>query len=93
MEGQTAAGLFGTPRHPYTAALLNALPDRNRAKERLATIPGVVPGIEDRPRGCLFNPRCPKVQAHCREVRPALTVETDCEVRCHYPLAEGERLP
>ena len=93
MEGQTAAGLFGAPRHPYTAALLNALPDRNRAKERLATIPGVVPGIEDRPRGCLFNPRCPKVQEHCRAVRPALTVESDREVRCHYPLAEGERLP
>ena len=93
MEGQTASGLFGAPRHPYTAALLNALPDRNRAKERLATIPGVVPGIEDRPRGCLFNPRCPKVQEHCRAVRPALTVESDREVRCHYPLVEGERLP
>jgi dipeptide transport system ATP-binding protein len=93
MEGQTAAGLFGAPRHPYTAALLNALPDRNRAKERLATIPGVVPGIEDRPLGCLFNPRCPKVREHCREVRPPLTKDDDRWVRCHYPLAEGERLP
>jgi dipeptide transport system ATP-binding protein len=93
MEGQTAAGLFGAPRHPYTAALLNALPDRNRAKERLATIPGVVPGIEDRPLGCLFNPRCPKMREHCREARPALTEDSDRWVRCHYPLAEGERLP
>ncbi len=93
MEGQTAAGLFDAPRHPYTAALLNALPDRNRAKERLATIPGVVPGIEDRPRGCLFNPRCPKMQEHCRDVRPALVEENGRWVRCHYPLAEGERLP
>ena len=93
MEGQSAAGLFSAPRHPYTGALLDALPDRNRAKERLATIPGVVPGIEDRPVGCLFSPRCPKVQQNCREVRPELTEDHGRWVRCFYPLVEGERLP
>jgi dipeptide transport system ATP-binding protein len=93
MEGQEADGLFSAPRHPYTAALLNALPDRNHAKARLATIPGVVPGIEDRPVGCLFNPRCPKADQHCRDMRPALTSEAGRMVRCHYPLAAGERLP
>jgi dipeptide transport system ATP-binding protein len=92
MEGQPAGALFEAPRHPYTAALLDALPDRNHAKARLATIPGVVPGIEDRPVGCLFQPRCPKADDFCRRVRPALTEESGRKVRCHYPLQPGERL-
>ena len=46
------------PRHPYTAALLAALPERALDKQRLPTIPGVVPGIDDRPAGCVFHPRC-----------------------------------
>ena len=58
MEEQPAAKLFASPQHPYTAALLAALPDRAADDERLATIPGVVPGLFDRPKGCLFAPRC-----------------------------------
>ncbi|MDQ4137056.1 MAG: ABC transporter ATP-binding protein, partial [Pseudomonadota bacterium] len=57
MEERNAADLFASPQHPYTAALLAALPERS-AGGRLATIPGVVPGLYDRPRGCLFSPRC-----------------------------------
>ena len=41
--------LFAAPRHPYTAALLAALPERALDRQRLPTIPGVVPGIDDRP--------------------------------------------
>ncbi|MEX1108992.1 MAG: ABC transporter ATP-binding protein [Dongiaceae bacterium] len=93
MEGQPTGSLFEAPRHPYTAALLDALPDRNHAKARLATIPGVVPGIDDRPAGCLFQPRCPKADDFCRRVRPALTTDAGRSVRCHYPLQPGERLP
>jgi dipeptide transport system ATP-binding protein len=93
MEGQPTRALFDAPHHPYTAALLDALPDRNEAKARLATIPGVVPGIEDRPVGCLFHPRCPRADNHCREVRPVMTESVGYTVRCHYPLKPGERLP
>ncbi|MEX0808197.1 MAG: oligopeptide/dipeptide ABC transporter ATP-binding protein, partial [Dongiaceae bacterium] len=93
MEGQPTGRLFEAPRHPYTAALLDALPDRNQVKARLATIPGVVPGIDDRPAGCLFEPRCPKADDFCRRVRPALTVDAGRSVRCHYPLQPGEQLP
>jgi len=87
VEEQPAEGLFAAPRHPYTAALLDALPERSAAKSRLATIPGVVPGIEDRPRGCLFHPRCRYATEFCVQQQPAL--ERDAEgrrVRCHYPL-------
>ena len=57
---ETAASRTSSPpaRHPYTAALLVALPERGVGHRRLPTIPGVVPGRFDRPGGCLFNPRC-----------------------------------
>ena len=58
VEEAPTAALFAAPRHPYTAALLDALPERALGRQRLPTIPGVVPGIDDRPAGCLFDPRC-----------------------------------
>ena len=58
VEEQPTEALFAAPRHPYTAALLDALPERAIGRDRLPTIPGTVPGIGDRPSGCLFNPRC-----------------------------------
>ncbi len=58
MEERGADALFADPEHPYTAALLAAMPERHTGGTRLATIPGVVPGLGDRPSGCLFAPRC-----------------------------------
>ena len=86
MEEQSAADLFRTPRHPYTAALLDALPERAEGRERLPTIPGLVPGIDDRPTGCLFAPRCRFRDARCDAERPALLPVMAAKVRCHYPL-------
>ena len=59
------ATLFENPHHPYTAALLAALPER-ATHRRLPAIPGVVPGQFDRPKGCLFAPRCEFAFAACR---------------------------
>jgi dipeptide transport system ATP-binding protein len=84
METRPAAALLDTPAHPYTEALLAALPERADARRRLATIPGVVPGVDDRPDGCLFAPRCRFVFDRCAE-RPALTAFGDGVVRCHAP--------
>ncbi len=89
MEEQPAAPLFAHPRHPYTAALLDALPERAEGKPRLPTIPGVVPGADDRPAGCLFAPRCRFRTAHCDAERPALRMVFDACVRCHYPLDDA----
>src|SRR5690606_38983086 len=72
VEEQPAASLFAAPRHPYTAALLDALPERSIGKRRLSTIPGVVPGIDDRPAACLFHPRCAYCETRCTVERPAL---------------------
>jgi dipeptide transport system ATP-binding protein len=86
VEEQPAERLFAAPRHPYTAALLSALPERSHGHNRLPTIPGMVPGLHDRPTGCLFNPRCRYADARCRAEEPALTRATAASVRCHYPL-------
>ena len=91
MEEQAAEALFAHPRHPYTAALLAALPERAEGKPRLPTIPGVVPGIDDRPAGCLFAPRCAFRTEACERQRPALQPAFNAKVRCHYPLDDAGR--
>ena len=91
MEEQGAHALFNTPQHPYTEALLAALPERSAGSVRLATIPGMVPGLYDRPAGCLFAPRCAYATEHSRTVRPALRAWQDGMVRCHYPLGDTGR--
>jgi dipeptide transport system ATP-binding protein len=92
VEEQVAEQLFAQPRHPYTAALLEALPERSIGKRRLKTIEGVVPGIADRPVGCVFNPRCGFATDRCRAEQPALAGRDGWLVRCHYPLSDGRPL-
>jgi dipeptide transport system ATP-binding protein len=82
VETAPAARLFAAPRHPYTAALLASLPEHNRGARRLEALAGVVPGRYDRPRGCLFAPRCEGVQSRCKAERPAMSGGA----RCFFPL-------
>jgi len=96
VEEAPTEALFTAPRHPYTAALLEALPERAIGRRRLPTIPGVVPGIADRPRGCLFNPRCRFATDRCVAAEPVLAGPPGRRARCHYPLdapAVAESLP
>ena len=89
VEDQKVRPLFDTPHHPYTAALLAALPER--AKEaHLPTIPGVVPGQHDRPTGCLFSPRCAFADDRCRNVEPPVQPDALGRALCHYPLHAPE---
>ncbi len=89
VETSTADELFEAPRHPYTSALLAALPERAVGSERLPAIPGVVPGAYDRPSGCLLNPRCAHATDRCRSEEPALHELRGGLVRCHTPLDEN----
>ncbi len=84
VEEQSVASLFATPRHPYTAALLSALPERSLGR-RLPSIPGVVPGQFDRPVGCLFSPRCSFATDLCRTTPPVM----NSGALCHYPLGRS----
>jgi len=91
VEARSAEALFAAPQHPYTAALLAAMPERSTGEGRLATIPGVVPGLYDRPAGCLFAPRCASATANACRVRPAMRPWQDGLVRCHFPLGDPQR--
>ena len=90
MEERPTEALFAAPQHPYTAALLAARPEASDGG-RLATIPGVVPGAYDRPRGCLFGPRCAYATPLTDEVRPDLRPWMGGLLRCHYPLGDPTR--
>jgi dipeptide transport system ATP-binding protein len=90
MEERGTQNLFASPQHPYTAALLAARPQQSGGG-RLATIPGVVPGLYDRPHGCLFGPRCNYASPLTDQVRPDLRPWMDGQIRCHYPLGDATR--
>ena len=90
VEQRGVDALFSRPRHPYTVALLEALPERSADLPRLPTIPGVVPGPYDRPTGCLFNPRCRSVEDHCRTAVPELEDDPGGQVRCYHPHGPAE---
>ena len=92
VETGDAHAIFHAPRHPYTQALLRALPEFAQDKERLASLPGVVPGKYDRPNCCLLNPRCPYATDKCRAEEPALNMLADGrQSKCHYPLDDAGR--
>ena len=89
VEQQNVRALFSDPHHPYTQALLSALPERATRHGRLPSIPGVVPGQGDRPAGCLFSPRCQYATERC--TREA--VRQDAEfgfALCNFPLKDGQ---
>jgi dipeptide transport system ATP-binding protein len=91
VEAGVVPQIFEAPRHPYTQALLAALPEHNRDHARLKAIPGVVPGQHDRPAGCLLHPRCDYAVARCRVEQPPLAGPRGREVRCHFPLDAAGR--
>ncbi len=92
VETGPVAEVFTTPRHPYTQALLEALPERSAGKARLNTIGGVVPGQYDRPAGCLLTPRCRYAQDRCAAEQPGLLPVGDGrQARCHFALDDAGR--
>jgi oligopeptide/dipeptide ABC transporter ATP-binding protein len=74
--------LFANPRHPYTKALMECIPDASKKKVR--PIPGFVPSLIDPPGGCSFHPRCQQAMERCKVETPSLNrMEGGGWVRCH----------
>jgi len=79
--------IFYNPLHPYTNALLTAVPSLALRKEKLAVIPGTIPNLVEPPSGCRFHPRCEYAKAVCAEKIPPLEeVESRHYVACHRAL-------
>ena len=79
-----SAELFDTPRHPYTQALLSAIPDVYKRKEKHIKLKGEVPTPIDLPSGCVFHSRCPHANERCVNEVPKLAVlDTGTHIACH----------
>ena len=79
--------IFERPAHPYTAALLQAVPKLKTRVDRLAAIPGQPPRLDSMPPGCRFAPRCPYAAERCTGEEPLREVIDDGHtVKCWYPL-------
>ncbi|WP_016587251.1 oligopeptide/dipeptide ABC transporter ATP-binding protein, partial [Yersinia pestis] len=88
VESAVCEDLLSTPHHPYTQALIRAMPDFGRSlphKSRLNTLPGAIPSLEHLPVGCRLGPRCPYAQKTCIET-PRLRLVKNHAFACHFPL-------
>lgn len=92
VEVADSEDLIKSPYHPYTQALIYAIPDFGKAmphKSPLNTLPGVIPSLEHLPIGCRLGPRCPYAQKKCIQA-PELIPIKDHSVACHFPLNTDE---
>jgi peptide/nickel transport system ATP-binding protein len=78
-----AETLFRTPRHPYTRALMEAIPDLDMTGRERIPVGGEVPSPITPPSGCAFHPRCPLANDRCKRERPELKAAGDAMVACH----------
>lgn len=88
VEAGPIENLFSQPHHPYTTAILNAMPDFTQplaSKSRLGTLKGNVPMLENLPLGCRFGSRCPFSQKACIQ-KPQMIKIKQQEFACHFPL-------
>ncbi len=94
MELGPAEVIYGGPHHPYTEALLSAVPTIDGTERERIRLAGDIPSAADPPTGCVFHTRCPRrLGPVCDEVEPPLVeVEAGHLMRCHIPLEELREL-
>ena len=94
MELGPAETVFGPPHHPYTEALLSAVPTIEGEQRTRMALQGDIPSAADPPTGCVFHTRCPRFLGEiCSTVEPPLVeVEPEHAMRCHIPVDELRRL-
>jgi len=89
VEEAPIARIFAAPAHPYSVALLDSIPRGARARHPLRPIAGMPPDPAQRPRGCPFEPRCPRRLDVCAAMPPFSKMEDGGGVACHNPVPHG----
>ncbi len=90
LEYGSVFDIYKDPRHPYTHALFDSIPDVHRDQERLKVITGLPPDPADIPSGCPFHPRCPHCMERCRTEKPdKVQLNENHWVRCFLAGQEG----
>lgn len=84
--------LFANPKHPYTIGLMRSIPRLNEEKERLESIPGMVPPAYDFPKGCRFAPRCKFARDECKQEQDLRQIGEGHKVRCILVCEEDQNL-
>jgi len=83
--------ILDAPRHPYTARLMQCVPELGAGRRRMEAIPGLPPAVDRLPPGCAFAPRCDRARDACRAGEIALEETGDRAVRCLYPVTHEEK--
>ncbi|PIT99344.1 MAG: peptide ABC transporter ATP-binding protein [Bdellovibrionales bacterium CG10_big_fil_rev_8_21_14_0_10_45_34] len=91
VEYGSVRDIFFRPQHQYTAGLLRSIPhfESGHRRERLETIPGIVPSLLNLPKGCRYQDRCPAAQNDCRTVEPTLKDTHGHLAACYHPVGPG----
>ena len=94
MEFGPSEAVFSGPHHPYTEALLSAVPKLDRTESSRIRLDGEIPSAANPPKGCVFHTRCPrKIGQICETKEPELAeAEPGHTIRCHIPYAELAKL-
>ena len=84
VEVATTQELFDNPKHPYTKALLNAIPQINKENKEKILLSGDLPSPKNLPQGCMFASRCPNAMEVCKQINPEYTdFSTTHKTKCH----------
>ncbi len=86
VEQGSVKQIIESPRHPYTAGLMDSTPIRNVRGAELKQIAGMAPTLFDMPTGCAFRPRCGRATAACETVPSLTTLDDGRAFRCHHPM-------
>ena len=84
VEYGSAADIFDDPQHPYTIGLMSSVPRLTGPRQRLSTVPGIVPTVAAMPPGCRFSTRCPFAAPVCETRPPFAEVKPGHRAACHF---------